>query len=108
MENNNEFAHEGLFLIDYIPNKVMTDLELFAHFYRYIEYMLGDVCYVDKENYRAFVEKLPIKDSKTGFAAKIGYLGCIYFNIDDVAHFFKDFPLFKKIFKEQLKFNNKA
>lgn len=81
----------------------MTDLELFAHFYRYIEYMLGDVCYVDKENYRAFVEKLPIKDSKTGFAAKIGYLGCIYFNIDDVAHFFKDFQEFKKVIKNEFK-----
>lgn len=85
----------------------MTDLELYAHFYRYVEYMVGDICYVDKDNYRVFAEKLPIKDSKTGFDAKIGYLGCINFNIDDVAHFFNDFVLFKKVIKRELKIGKK-
>lgn len=84
----------------------MTDLELYAHFYRYVEYMVGNFCYVDKENYKAFVEKLPIKE-KTGFNAKIGYLGCICFNIDDVAHFFNDFVLFKKVIKRELKIEKK-
>ena len=108
MENNNEFAYYGLFLIDHIPDKVMTDIELFAHFLRYIAYMVGDICYVSRQNYEPFVEKLPFKDSTPEFSARIGYLGYIQFNINDVRHFFKDFPLFKKIFKEQLKFNNKA
>lgn len=89
-------------------DKVMTDLALYAHFYRYIDYMIDDICYIDKENYESFVEKLPIKNSKTGFDAKVGYAGCLYFNIDNVAHLFKDFMQFKNVIKNEFRFMKKA
>lgn len=99
MEDNNKFAYNDLFLIDYISNKVITDLELFAHFMRCIDYMVDDICYVSKQNYESFVEKLSFKDSTPEFSARIGYLGYIQFNINDIRFFLKIFHYLKKFLK---------
>lgn len=89
-------------------NEKDCDLELYAHFYRYIDYMIGDICYVDRDNYTPFVAKLPIKKDEAEFNATVGQLGCIKFDINSVSHFFKDFPRFKKVIKNEFRFDSKA
>lgn len=86
----------------------MTDLELYAHFFRHIYYMSEDICYVRKENYQTFVEKLPFKSSTPEFSVRIGRDGNISFNINDIRSFFKDFPEFKRVFKQELDFYNRT